>query len=293
MSVAGSNLIQNMAEHDALALVQSLRADRVAGDADLPCFPQSAVRLQHLLSDTEVALNEVIKVISFDPVLTGRVLQLANSAALNSTGKRIGDIKTAMNRVGFDMARSAAIALGLKMLARAQSNAEIRTHLEGIWERSAWTAAVAYVVAKRFTQVGRDQAFLAGLLHGIGRLYVLTRVLRHPLAMQNRGRFRAISREWQGVCAKSVLTAWKVPAPVLAAVLEYENLNRSGTEEPDLTDVLTVSYMIVGYIGKLQSLAHAIDKIQAFARMHLTLEVVEATLLEAQAEIESLRRGLV
>ncbi len=292
MSAVLIRSVRNIAEHDAQALVQTLRADRVSGDTELPCFPQSAVRLQHLLSDIDVALDDVTKVISFDPVLTGRVLQLANSAALNTSGKRVGDLKSAMNRVGFDMVRSAAIAHGVQLLNKAQANTEVRQRLEELWERSAWTAAVAYAIAKRFTKINRDQAFLAGLLHGVGKLYVLTRVLRHPFAMRDRARFRAITREWQGVFAKNVLTAWKVQQPVVEAVLQFENLNRDSNGEPDLTDVLSVSYLIVGYVDRLQLIAPNLEKIAAFARLGLQLQVIEATMQEAQEEVESLRRGL-
>jgi HD-like signal output (HDOD) protein len=289
---AAASAIQNIAEHDATALVLSLRADRVAGDSDLPCFPQTAIRLQHLLADEDVDLDSIIKVVSFDPVITGRVLQLANSAAFNTTGRRIGDLKTAIGRLGFDLTRTAAIAHGMQQLANAQANAEIRTHLEGLWERSAWMAAVAYVVAKNFTKLSRDQAMLAGLLHGIGKLYVLTRAMKFPFAMQDRERFKGITREWQRVSARNVLTNWKIHSDVVNAVSDFEDLNRVAHEEPDLTDVLTVSYLLVGYVGRLQALAPSVDKIKAFARMHLNLEIMDEAMTAAQEEIELIRRSI-
>lgn len=290
--IGGTSTIQKMAEHDAAALVQSLRADRVAGDTELPCFPQSAVRLQHLMADPEADLSELIRVISFDPVLTGKVLQLANSAALNTTGRRIGDLKSAISRIGFDLVRSVTIANGMRQLTRAQSNAEIRTQLEGLWERSAWMAAVSYVVAKNFTSLNRDQAMLAGLLHGIGKLYVLTRAVRFPFVMQDRERFRSITREWKHPAARAVLSEWKIQPEVIAAVTDFEDLNRQSSDEADLTDVVTVSYLLIGYVGQLQSLAASFDKIKAFARMRLKLDLVEEAMQAAQEEIELLRRGI-
>jgi HD-like signal output (HDOD) protein len=289
---AATQTILNMAEHDAAALVLSLRADRVAGDSELPCFPQTAIRLQRLLADEDVSLEEIIKVISFDPVITGRVLQLANSAAFNTTGRRIGDLKTAVARLGFDLTRTAAIAHGMQQLVRAQANGEIRAHLEGLWERSAWMAAVAYVVAKNFTKLNRDQAMLGGLLHGVGKLYVLTRAMKFPFAMQDRDRFKAITREWQRASARNVLTAWKIHPDVVSAVSDFEDLNRTAHDEPDQTDVLTVSYLLIGYVGRLQALAPSVDKVKAFARMHLKFDIMEDAMTAAQEEIELIRRSI-
>jgi HD-like signal output (HDOD) protein len=289
---AATQTILNVAEHDAAALVLSLRADRVAGDSELPCFPQTAIRLQHLLADEDVSLEEIIKVISFDPVITGRVLQLANSAAFNTTGRRIADLKSAVSRLGFDLTRTAAIAHGMQQLARAQGNAEFRAHLEGLWERSAWMAAVAYVVAKNFTRLNRDQAMLAGLLHGVGKLYVLTRAMKFPFAMQDRERFKLITREWQRVSARNVLTNWKIHPDVVSAVSDFEDLNRAAHDDADLTDVLTVSYLLIGYVGRLQSLAPSFDKIKAFARMHLQLDIMDEAMTAAQDEIELIRRSI-
>jgi HD-like signal output (HDOD) protein len=254
--IGGTSTIQKMAEHDAAALVQSLRADRVAGDTELPCFPQSAVRLQHLMADPEADLSELIKVISFDPVLT------------------------------------VTIANEMRQLTRAQSNAEIRTQLEGLWGRGAWMAAVSYVVAKNFTSLNRDQAMLAGLLHDIGKLYVLTRAVRFPFVMQDRERFRSITREWKHPAARAVLSEWKIQPEVIAAVTDFEDLNRQSSDEADLTDVVTVSYLLIGYVGQLQSLAASFDKIKAFARMRLKLDLVEEAMQAAQEEIELLRRGI-
>lgn len=291
--VADTASLHNLAERDAAALRKALDEHQAAGDTELPCFPQTAVRLQQLLADNEADISHITQVITFDPVLTGRVLQLANSAALNTTGRRIGDLKTAIARIGFDLIRSAVIAHGMQQLVRATDSNEIRSRLEALWDRSALMACTAFVLAKRCEGVNRDHAMLAGLLHGVGKLYVLTRASKHPFVLHDRQRFAAIEREWHGHCAKSILTSWRITSEVIFAIANYENLNREKDSSGDLADVLTVSYLLVGYVGRHEALAPAFDKIKSFARLGLSYESLNATMLEAQDEIEAVHRGLI
>jgi HD-like signal output (HDOD) protein len=292
-SVADTASFQNRAERDAQALLKTLEEQSAAGDTELPCFPQTAVRLQHLLADPEADVGHIMQVITFDAVLTGRVLQLANSAALNTTGRRIGDLKTAINRIGFDLIRSAVIAHGMQQLTRTIDGDEMRVRLEALWDRSALMAAMSFVLAKRCPSVNRDHAMLGGLLHGVGKLYVLTRAAKHPFILQDRARLLGIERQWHGSCAQAILTAWRITPEVIFAISHYEDLNREAAAGGDLTDVLTVSYLLVGYVARHEALAPAFEKIKSFGRLGLSYESLSQSMLEAQDEIEALHRGLI
>lgn len=289
---AAQSAVAAIAVQDAVAFTEGLRNAPSADDLTLPCFPQSALRLQSLLGETEIALEEVLKVLSFDPVLTGRVLQLANSVACNGGSKRIVDLSTAVTRIGFDLTRSAVIAAGLKRLVEAESLLEIRAPLKLIWERSAWMAATGHVIAQRFTAVPPDQAFLGGLLHGIGELSVLTRATQSPQVLQDATQWRAIVREWQPVLGRRVLASWEISPEIVDAILSYQTLARTHEGPADLIDVMTASYLLVGLGRSAQPLDSVFDKIRIFKRMQLSLEQATAVMHEAEVEIEDLRRSL-
>ena len=160
----GTTTIENIVAHDAAALEKDLASIRSDAAVTLPGVPQIVTRLQQMLSDPEVGIPQLVPVINYEPVLVGRVLQMANSAALNPTRRQITDIRTGVTRVGFDLLRSAALAYALRQVSQAHSVKDVRAHLEGLWERSAWTAAVSFVIARKFTRVNRDIAFLCGLM---------------------------------------------------------------------------------------------------------------------------------
>jgi HD-like signal output (HDOD) protein len=289
----GTTTIENIVAHDAAALEKDLAGTKIDSHLTLPGVPQIVTRLQQMLSDPEIGIPQLVPVINYEPVLVGRVLQMANSAALNPTRKKVADIRAAVTRVGFDLLRSAAIAYAMRQLTQAHQVKDIRPHMEALWERSAWTAAVSYVIARKFTRVNRDQAFLGGLMHGIGKLFILTRAAHFPFVLRDRSKYGAILRKWHAPFAKSILSGWRISEEVIDAVVQYENLNREVEgEEPDLTDILATSYLVVGHAGRMTDLSMTVERIAAFSRLRLNLMAVEETLEQAKEEIEDLRLAI-
>jgi HD-like signal output (HDOD) protein len=289
----GTTTIENIVAHDAAALEKDLANTRADASVTLPGVPQIVTRLQQLLSDPDVSIPQIVPVINYEPILVGRVLQMGNSAALNPTRKMVTDLKTAVTRVGFTLLRSASLAYALRQVTHAHSVKDIRTHLEALWERSAWTAAVSYVIARKFTRVNRDLAFLGGLMHGVGKLFILTRAAHYPFVLRDRTKYTSILRKWHAPFAKGILGGWKVHDDVIEAVSQYENLNREVVgDEPDLTDILATSYLVVGHTGRMQDLSMTVEKIASFSRLRLDLMAVEETLEQAKEEIEDLRLAI-
>lgn len=289
----GTTTIENIVAHDAAALEKDLASIRMEASVSLPGVPQIVTRLQQMLADPEIGIPQLLPVINYEPVLVGRILQMANSAALNPTRRQITDLKTGVTRVGFDLLRSAALAYALRQVSQAHSVKDIRPHLEALWERSAWTAAVAYVIARKFTRVNRDIAFLGGLMHGVGKLFMLTRAAHYPFVLRDRTKYGAMLRKWHAHFAKSILTGWRISPEVVEAVVQYENLNREVVgDDPDLTDILATSYLVVGHAGRMHDLSMTVEKIAAFSRLRLDIMAVEETLETAKEEIEDLRLAI-
>ena len=179
-------------------------------------------------------------------------------------------------------------------MSQAHSVKDIRPHLEALWERSAWTAAVSFVIARKFTKVNRDLAFLGGLMHGVGKLFILTRAAHYPFVLRDRTKYGAILRKWHAPFAQAESSpAGSVNDDVIEAVAQYENLNREVVgDEPDLTDILATSYLVVGHTGRMQDLSMTVEKIASFSRLRLDLMAVEETLEQAKEEIEDLRLAI-
>ena len=253
---------------------------------------RSAVRVRKALTNDQVIIEQVVRVISAEPALAARLLQLSNSAALNASGKRLTDLRTAISRIGFNMARSATIAFAMSQLRRAEAYKGLDGPLTELWHHSAHVAAVSHVVAKHFTQLNPDAALLAGLLQGIGKLYLLTRAARYPALLQDTGSYQRVVAEWHGHVAQAILRNWEMAEEIVKAVVDCENHDREHEGATDLTDVLAVGNALAALGPDPQAEEMLFLGMPAARRMKLDARACDAALAESQQEISSLRQAL-
>src|SRR5687767_684171 len=199
-------------------LVESLNVELAGEKIDLPSFPDVAARVRRALTNEQVDVEQVVRIVSAEPALAARLMQLANSAALNRGGRRFSDLRSAVSRIGFNMARSAAIAFAMSQLRRAEAYKGVGEALADLWEQSVHVAAMSHVVARRFTQINADTALLAGLLQSVGRLYLLTRVVRFPTMLADRGAYQRLAAEWHLRLAQAILRNWDISEDIVTAI---------------------------------------------------------------------------
>ena len=164
----------------AFDFIRSLAEELSGGHVDLPSFPEIALQVRRILSDPNTRVEQIVRVVGSEPALAARLLRIANSAAINRSGKNVTDLRTAIARIGHNMVRSASISFSMNQIRKANKLASLAPHLNDLWERSTYVAAYAYVLARTCTRVNPDEAMLTGMMHGIGKLYILTRATGHP-----------------------------------------------------------------------------------------------------------------
>jgi HD-like signal output (HDOD) protein len=283
---------KNAVDAEAFAFVQTLASELSKGKVDLPSFPNIALRVRKALSDEDVSQEQVGRIVSSEPALAARLMQIANSAAINTSGKPITELRSAINRMGFNMVRSAAIAFAMSQLKKVDALRGLEKPLDTLWKSSASVAAMSYAVARRYSKVNADTAMLAGLLHGIGKLYILTRSSKHPHLFADRVAYNQIVRDWHSPVAKALLENWDMTAEIVAAVSEYEDLERHHTGPVDLTDVLTVGNLLACVKECPDSTGINMNDIPACKRMNIDQVSYQKLIEESEQEIEALKKAL-
>jgi len=140
--------------------------------SDLPTLPVVFQELFSRMQDPDTQVSELAEVIGKDQALTVKILKMVNSA-FYGPASQVSTISRAVIIMGFQAVRSAALAVsvfdqfkGLESTARAFT-------LEDFWRHSIGVSCVA----KQFSMVlGRahpEDAFVAGLLHDVGKLVML------------------------------------------------------------------------------------------------------------------------
>lgn len=276
----------------AFDFVRSLAAELSGGKVDLPSFPEIAVRVRRVLSDPKSSIDQVVRVVGSEPALAARLVRIANSASLNRSGRQIGDLRTAINRIGYNMVRSASIAFAMSQIRGANKLAGLEHYLNDLWQRSMRVAAFAYVLARTASGVNPDEAMLGGMMHGIGKLYVLTRAIRHPELFADREMLERIIDDWNASIGKAILENWEFSAEMSEAIGAQDEHGGEEPAEADLRDVISIAKVMAAHAPDAQPLDECLREYPAARRLGLNDEKTRMVMHECAAEIAALSDAL-
>ena len=130
----------------------------------LPAIPKIVHELIDSFNNQDVSIDEIAKKLAADPVLSARLLRLANSAYYH-VSRSVGTVNEALSMLGFVTVRTLVISSGLTGGYKSMPGMD----LTKFWRYSMHTAAAAGWLAKK-AGVNGDQAFTVALMHGIGQL---------------------------------------------------------------------------------------------------------------------------
>lgn len=275
----------------ALLFLRSLAAEVSKGTVNLPCFPDVVIRIRKALADPEARLTETVRIVGTEPRLAARLLQAANSAAFNPSGKRLTDLRAAITRLGHRPVQSSAMAFAVQQLRLAPALRSIAKPLNVLWEESISVASICQVIARR-TKVSPDEAFLTGLLHGIGRLYIMVRAVGKSEKLLADQSFRNTIDGWHPAIGKAVLENWGFPEAICEALGNQTDYDRALKSEPDLNDLLIVGVVLAVVLRNPGPRTVEMDGISSFKRLGLTAQDCAAVLRHAEHQLGTLHATL-
>ena len=275
----------------AFDFIRSLAGELSGGHVDLPSFPEVALQIRRILSDPETRVDQIVRVVGSEPALAARLLRIANSAAINRSGRNISDLRTAIARIGHNMVRSASISFSMNQIRKSNKLAKLAPHLNSLWESSTYVAAYAYVLARTCTRVNPDEAMLAGMMHGIGKLYILTRAADHPQLFANDSVLQEIIEDWYPSIGKAILENWKFSEPMARAVGQ-DDFARTDLDHPDLTDVVGIAILMVSYGTDISGLEETLQSLPAAKRLGMNQKKTLAVMQDSAAEVTALSQAL-
>lgn len=159
------------------AILSVLAEEVEKGRLIFPTSVNAALKTKQKLEDMDCNLDTVIRIIQAEPLLSTKVVAIANSTVFNRSGKKITDVRSAVALVGFRTVRNLATVIIVQQLAGAQ----VKTNLVAqLWEHSAYVAALAQVIARRLTKQDPETAMFAGMIHEISWFYLLAREKYYP-----------------------------------------------------------------------------------------------------------------
>ncbi len=197
----------------------SSRADVTRVIDRLPVFPQAARDVVKQVTNPEVSVQQLVRVAARDPVLAGLLIQTANSAYY-SPAVPVKDIQHAVSYIGIEAARKVLLTATFRPIYGS-------SRLHPLWNHCVDVAQAAEALARRSNlPLEPSEAFLAGLVHDIGRLAfsIMPAVFLERFYRLTDGGCAPVQVEvcLSGLCHGEVgaetLRQWRFPEPLIEAV---------------------------------------------------------------------------
>lgn len=208
-----------MQDFDAQAKTFGARIEQElrSGELNFPTSLDVTLRIKRVADDPEASLADIARVVSVEPVLSARLVHLANSALMNPYGREVDNVATAVQRVGLAQVRSLAFSVAAEQLAKDDRSRNMRIIASGLWMHSIDVASWAHSIAREVGTVPPDTALFAGMMVDIGQFFLVSRASEFPAMEGNIDRFAEFVSIWAEPVGRAVLETFGLPDLVVDA----------------------------------------------------------------------------
>lgn len=210
------------------------------GKLELPTLPDIALKIRAAVADPRKGANEVSQLITLDPALASYCVRVANSAAYSSR-EPVADVREAVLRMGLNATRDFVLAYSVRNLFKSNDPRCVAL-MKGAWTHCASIGSACHVIARRISRLNPEQALLAGLLHDIGVMVLISHLAAYPHVFDNMPTLATVLKDLKHQVTAMVLRAWKLPEEVVGAAFAAEEWTREAPEQFKLADVLLLAH---------------------------------------------------
>lgn len=225
---------------------ESLKQSIFEGFVEVPMLPEVASQALSLAQDPEASSAQMAALIERDQSLAGHVMRIANSVAYTPMANLVS-LQQAVTRLG--MIVISEIALTAALGAKLFNTPGYEDYVEFNWQHALATSMWCKEIA---TEAGLDAetAFLAGLLHSIGRPAILQTLLelakQQNVSLTPQTVYR-LEKKYSQPVTEFVLTRWGMPSEVREATQPYEQLDPK-TNTAKMAAVVHAGARFAGYM---------------------------------------------
>lgn len=204
--------------------------DEIVNAKEFATLPAVATKVLNLLEQDDVDVHELLKIIETDPTLTLKLLRIANSP-LYATRREISSVQQAIMMIGFSKLTN--IVLGISIFSKfwLSTKKGAMELMNQFWWHSSSTGTLAKSIVSKFLSNGfKENEFLGGLLHQIGRLAMLQFDMANyqkVIQLVDSGQSSSIDAENEifGInhvdVGQAIAQKWKLPEEISTIISYY------------------------------------------------------------------------
>lgn len=238
-----------MSTNDEFRFVSLLALELENGDISLPSLPDVVLKIRKLLESDNCDFQRISQAVTMDPVLVSKLFVFANSAYYNRANIKAETLDAAISRLGFEVVRNTAMSLAMKQLYKSDTRDDVARYVREVWSRGITLSCMAYALARTQTNLNQETAYLCGLMHEVGKLYILTKAEEFPDFLGDTEKLEAVMHEWNPQVSKSIVESWGFPHDVVESTDPETYADPDEAAEPSFLDVMVVAETLLQNAG--------------------------------------------
>jgi HD-like signal output (HDOD) protein len=282
--------MQQRAGEEGHALVYEFQQELKNGRFVLPSLPEVALKIRELMEGRDFDMADLAKLVNTDPAIAAKLVKVSNSALYRGV-THCDDTLAAISRLGLVTTKQLVTSFAILGLFRAKSHL-FKDRMKVLWKESVEIAAYSYVLAKHMPEFNEEEALLAGLIHSVGEIVVLTYAERFYDLSTEEQTLNATTECLRGTIGEMVLSEWGFADDLVTVARDWPDWERDSEAEFDYCDLVQVAilYSFKSNPGSFD--IPEMSDVPAFNKLagqQLGSEQISRIITQAQEQIAELR----
>lgn len=233
---------------------------------ELPVLRDHVIRIRMAIRNPRADVQKISQLVMSDPVISAKLVQVSNSALFPSM-KQLTTVRDAVTRIGLKMTDEIVLAQSLKSIFHSRSPV-INRRLKETYQHSTLIASLSFCVAREYEQLNKEQAMLAGLLHDLGVIPILTFMEKEDLLDEvTEDEVEHTITHLRGVIGGMVLSNMGFDDGLIAVAEEAESWEREIDGGGDYVDVVNLAHLFSVMGTEEMDLYPRVDEVSAYTRL--------------------------
>jgi len=235
------------------------------GEIELPSLPDIAMKVHKAVENEHVTIEDIAHIIEADPALAAHILKLANSP-LQRTFNPVLSIGDAIMRLGMSRTRDYVLVFSIQNVFKT-SSPQLKTIMKKLYVHSAQVAAMCMSIAKFQNMLKPESALLAGLLHDIGVIPILTYAAKISSESDMEKEIGDVVTKLKPLVGSMMLKQWGLDNLFVCVVENAENWFRDESEDLDYGDLVVIAQLQKYIRPQIDGDIPELESVPAFKKM--------------------------
>ena len=272
-------------------ILEDIAKDLSGEEITFPTFLDITFQVRTALKDPNLSVDQLARLVGAEPLMSAKIIRMANSVALNPSGREVADVKNGIVRVGMEAVRTVSFAVAMEQLLKSKQMQPFEGLSRRLWEHTAHVAALARVLARKVARINGDEAMFTGLVHDIGVFYLMSRAAGFPELVADKAELHGLLVGWHDNIGHALLTALGSPESVVLAVQEHET-DREIKAVRSLSDVIYVANKIANRTSSWRDPDYDGEIDTSMLDDLFDAETLAEIITESEEEVASLKAAL-